>query len=632
MVDFYIEDEIKLDRSIMGSFGNFKTSKSFEVFYMMTSLNISKIDRLQEASSVLSFSQIDFDAVVQRDIDYERVDSIFDQYLDKSSDKVVFFPPLLVTLMVVENGQPIDKYREISDEVIDKAGRKFLEKMWDKKIKLTLPLSDNLTDQKIEVQGQDVHYIHYAGKIEYNDDFVKLIVIDGQHRLKALQKLREKNPTLESINIPLCIFFSSKAKFDNDENITQDMRELFVTINNTAKKVSGHFITLLKDNSLSSLAVREFANKLKGVDASFANTKLYYLEWNQRQDSRAYQVNGKAAVSTVSIIAEALKTYAFDEKNGLTQNILNLSEVKEELATGLDYREIFENQFSLNQTEILKRQINQYIVPSLEILFLESLPYNTIITAVNSAINDLNKKIESNVTGARDYKENVLLEFRSLNNYDSDTRRAFDKEFNLCIQYDDYWDYFKNNIFQQAYIKVWIDLYRLLEFEPQSVASALSTSMNAICFNKEKSYFSPIREYIQSVLYKGKTMVVNNATKEHISYLILSSFLNETCRKAFVSKIGNPEEVESKLLDIARNSYDKYFEIFLNKNIASLKSNYMYEGYLSKDEKKTLADLDMKAKSGTNEDKDAFKAELTRVIEKDKQIAMQILSNILEIS
>lgn len=152
--DEFIEDKIVF-KDLKGTFGNFVTANSFEVYYLMTSINISNLDILKEASSVLKFNELKFDEIIQRDIDHERVESIFEEYLNQAKEKVVFFPPLLATLMITDKGKPISQYSKIDDAISDKNSREYLNKVWDKKIKLNLPLSENNTGFTLKVKIGD---------------------------------------------------------------------------------------------------------------------------------------------------------------------------------------------------------------------------------------------------------------------------------------------------------------------------------------------------------------------------------------------------------------------------------------------------------------------------------------------
>lgn len=627
----FLDDEIVF-KDLKGTFGNFVTSSSFEVYYLMTTINISNLNILKEASSVLKFNELKFDEIVQRDIDHERVGNIFEEYLDKSKEKVVFFPPLLATLMITEKGKPIGQYSEIKEELTTKGTREYLDKAWDKKIKLNLPLSENNTGFTLKVKKEEKNYINYAATLSYIENDVALVVIDGQHRLKALQKLKDKYPDIKSINIPLCIFFSSNA-IDSDENIVQDMRELFVTINNTGKKVSGHFITLLKDKSLSSIAVRELANKWKGMEENYSDCMLYFLEWNQRNDGRAYQVTRKYTITTVSILADVLKDYIFNEKKGITRSILNLEEIQEQLFEGIHYKEISEDNFSLNQITPLTEQINKYLVPSLDILFTQSLPYKEIIEITKNAIEKLDKKISDNITGAEDYKNAVLNDFRDINKFDSKTRGTFNEEFLKDIEYSDFLDYFRNNVFQQGYIIAWYKLVKLLDKEIIDITNAFCSSLKYIIFNKDKDMFNPRKEYTQQILYRGQKMIINAGIKDYISNIILASFKNETTLNSFIKyfKLNQQDEVilKEKLIELTNSEFNEYFEIYKLKNVNYLKSNYMYDLTLSDEDKQELNRLDIEAKNGGKEEKKIFENQILGIIENDIDKAKIVFDNLI---
>lgn len=69
--------------AIDGVFGCFKTADSFDLNYLLTTLRISELDKLKTATDAFDFKSINFEELIQRDIDYQRIDKdIIANYLE----------------------------------------------------------------------------------------------------------------------------------------------------------------------------------------------------------------------------------------------------------------------------------------------------------------------------------------------------------------------------------------------------------------------------------------------------------------------------------------------------------------------------------------------------------------------
>ena len=321
---------------LAGVFGSFSTSQSYCLNYILTTLRVNELKMLDTATDILDFREISFEELLQRDIDYRRInEELISDYLERGSNRVIFFPPLLVSLMAfdVNTNKMIDRYSSIHEEQKDS---KFI-RTWDgDKFQLILNLSKSSTGYKFTHKNTVLNYYNYAASIKFNPELVKLVVIDGQHRFVALRELimQGKADLLNDMEVPICVFFPPRAvnEAGNLESIVKDIRELFVTVNEKAKQVSGHFLTLLDDKQLSSFCVRSLADKWKNENG--VATKLHLLEWNERESRRASQRQQKEySVTTVSVIADCLSGYILDSKRGgLTEILLNLQEVQAELS------------------------------------------------------------------------------------------------------------------------------------------------------------------------------------------------------------------------------------------------------------------------------------------------------------
>jgi hypothetical protein len=95
-----------------GAFGVFKTNGSVPIEYFMTSFKVDELPYLSYAKDVNT--ELNFDYLIQRDIDEDRAIAEISQYLAAKEGVVqkdiVFLPPLLVAVVSVDHDNCLDDY------------------------------------------------------------------------------------------------------------------------------------------------------------------------------------------------------------------------------------------------------------------------------------------------------------------------------------------------------------------------------------------------------------------------------------------------------------------------------------------------------------------------------------------
>lgn len=634
---FLINEEQRFDKEKIGSFGDFETNNSYELNYIMTTLDISDIDDLSSASDILSFTDTNFEELVQRDIDYERVDKqIVKNYLEQGKDKAVFFPPILVTPMVVKDGKPLEKFKK---KIITTNKESSVSINWDNQMEMVFPIfttADENYPYKIKnEEGIEIPIHNYATTLKYKSKSVKLVVIDGQHRFMALKRIwndENKRNLINNIKIPLCIFFTPNAVEDNvnQNTLTKSMRQLFVTINSTAKQVSGHFIVLLSDDSLSSCAVRDIANYWKN------NNKLFFLEWNEREDKRSSQINRKYSITTVKILDSVLKEKVF--KKGRTNEILKLNEINTDFERHcntedvIDLNDIADDNFSICMIESINCQISKYLTPCIDLLFFTPNPYIEKKEQFDKALTELNKLVQNNITGSEYFRDNVLFQFRETSNYDNSASKDIEINFLLNFKTKPENEFYFKNIFQQSYISAWIEIYLDNNLEKElsliEYTKKFINCMQDICFDSEKQLFNSAKEYTQNVFYKNSRVLVNSMAKKEISSLIISTFLNDKVSKLFTQSMNKEDEIQNRVKMYANKRIQEYFDSYKKNTFSEIKNNW-----------KTFLDVDsdfysklITLEKGLNskEGKDKFDYELKNYVDKKYEKAKIIFYNVIE--
>ena len=78
-------------KTIRGFYGNFQSDTSYPLSFVQTSIPVSDIEILKTATEAFSVAEMNFDELIQRDIDQERVQAIVDNYLKNGKDRPLFF-------------------------------------------------------------------------------------------------------------------------------------------------------------------------------------------------------------------------------------------------------------------------------------------------------------------------------------------------------------------------------------------------------------------------------------------------------------------------------------------------------------------------------------------------------------
>lgn len=623
-----------------GVFGRFKTTESYEVNYILCCLNIKEVNRLSTASSAFEFSKIRFEDLIQRDVDYERVDEkIIKEYLEKGAGRVLFFPPIIVSVVSLENDQVKDAY-DIIEKKFD-SDNDNLSIVFDKdKFCIELPTTEVDLGYSLNVNGDIYHYNPAWATFKYNSRKIKLIVIDGQHRFEALMRLNEKNKELlQLIELPVCIVFTPAAESseENSESIVKDLREMFVTINTTAKEVSGHFIDLLKDKSLASIAVRSLANLWKKSNPDPCHSKLQQLEWNERRDNRANTVQRCYSITTVSIIAEALRFYAFsDAERGLQYQLLNLSEIEPELATdenAISAISIEESEFHPSQEPVLRKQIDDLITPALDVLFTQPRPYKDIRESFLRAVSRIDDQIQEGKNDAATFKEEVLSRFRRCTGKDQASIRNFqEKEFDsLITQNEDDRVYFLN-VFQQALIGVWskiaADLAKDFGIPPEKTAELVVEALNEFAFKPEQRLFNKNLPYTNFLIYSGNRVLLAQYAKKAWRDLLNSSLLQPDSKNRIKSWLKENHESDSDRIykfihQLADEALERYLSALHKKIYDAVEKDWANRPY-----QRGLKD---KLELYSREDPEKFSIEIEAIANTEYKEAVEKLSNRLDL-
>jgi len=238
------------DQQIRGVYGTFGAGMGIRVCFLQAALEAPELDKIQLVSEIPGSDRWPVRDLFQRDVDIARVENNILPWL-QDTDKVKFFAPLALTLIPInyENNQIVSEVPQLSSvEINDEMGT------WKAQER------DGLYRFRFLTSESDQHREY--GIVEWNSRNVKLVAIDGQHRLSALKRYAndQKGPGHSGFvnwNIPVVV-----SGLDAEEpvkaSILDVVRNMFVYINTQAHTPSRSRQILLNDENLHSVFVQEW--------------------------------------------------------------------------------------------------------------------------------------------------------------------------------------------------------------------------------------------------------------------------------------------------------------------------------------------------------------------------------------
>ena len=313
-----------LNLELQGSTGSFRVgarggeNSTIEVKYFLTHVSLDYengasaqvLSQLAPVRELFETEQLEFDEIMQRDIDDARVSSELVPYLldRKSRDMVKLFPPIVVVVLptMPNQNRPADKYPTVSVETGTSP-----EGHDERRTRAGLVGQEVFEFVQPVLDGRTVN--HDLNRLKLNTARTRLVIVDGQHRAMALLALyrnlmqewsnerrapykdfyEEWTPNyirqfqLDEISLPVmfCTFPELDETYNGDFDLKQAARSIFLTLNKTARKVSESRNRLLDDTDLVALLLRKTLSGIKDRDSrSQGSLRIFNVELDQSSD------------------------------------------------------------------------------------------------------------------------------------------------------------------------------------------------------------------------------------------------------------------------------------------------------------------------------------------------------------
>lgn len=579
---------------------------------MMTSFSVDDLAELSYSKDINT--DLNFDYLIQRDIDEERARVEISQYISSSEDRVqkdiVFLPPLLVSIVNVDsNNKLIDYYPNCSLNSTDDNGVIF-ERVWPGIFKI----------RNFEIQNGKAISVKYYGS-EIKDEVItvdinqaiininstregvagaRLVVIDGQHRLFALNYLRKEHPDkIKNIVVPVCIVYSPYSTLINSTvvqvpTIPEVLRNLFVDINSTVERVSGHFLTLLSDRTLGSIICREFCKKILSERQEYG---LGLIEWNTKKHKESLEISRDYTITSIGVINNILED-CFGTRNGIKilTSILGI----QESATEFDFSEFEDDEddednivsnipetfpwsgFLSKHKPILTKLVNETLTKTLVTLFFETKFFADYYDNLRGFFEEQEAKIKSNRScdsGVFYFaKKHILLN-------DPETKKSLPLINELISELKSRKEKIvpslaSKSICHKAMVEAWFLLCSkiIAHKKDLKIVDKIIQYCVESAFSPNVQLFNEQRLFIQDTIYINQRIKVTKVARRQIVRLFFSQLLLKANIERLVNDLKIDNELQDVLINFAKSEVGAYLNQMskdkTNTFIKTFRSNY----------------------------------------------------------
>ncbi|MFV8282572.1 DNA sulfur modification protein DndB, partial [Christiangramia marina] len=592
----------KFPMAMAGDFGIFSTDKDSPVFYINTSFDIENIGQLSPVREILDITEIDFEELVQRDLDDFRIRRDIAPYLTDGIG-YKFFPPIVVAVT-----QP-DEDKKSIQKYYPKIKSRFI----GNKERFEIEFENSFCVRWFVDSENNNAIISLPTEIRWQIDNTNLMAVDGQHRLVALQAIRGifgndrlkrfyKNTSkdkrkLDNLKVPVTILFfpNSSQIIEDDEiaklneifpkvnwqpkhktDVKKILRNIFVDVNKTAKQPSKSRTILLDEKDLNAVFTRKVFSSIK---TKIPKIYTAVLEYNSNNGKEVQIERNRAVITTIGMvhrICEFLFSDNPEKKNGYTDQGTNFR-----MRLGVDQASNFDSsdefpkdkikaqEFSLKQRKQSEKLFSRKWLFSFGKLYTELTPYKTLINLIQKEYDTYLNKL-----GKDDFDLNEDLALKTLfggseerfileSNAKSDDNRDSIRSLKLLKDIEKeirdnvrYYDSFYTLMFQIGFFNAITELIKYDLFESNHHPN--SSEIDWI-ITKINSYLEDNREHLFNSETPLYPIIINKSKPENSSFiksLLLLILLNYSSEKDELIPniaINRIEEINQSQLEIIEN-------------------------------------------------------------------------------
>jgi hypothetical protein len=366
-------------QSKLGYYGELGEGAGAQIMYLQTAIEKDELDKISLITDIPGSEKWDIRDLFQREVDNTRVTKSILPYL-KDPNKIKFFNPLTLVLL------PLDESYNVIKENPFVSQNSLEEDNWE----------------YTEYRYEDFYrYLRCSqpsySRLEWNDRKVKLVAIDGQHRLSALKRLASDPEFSSEVNnwtIPVVILSPRKNdKKSKSNSILELVRNLFIYINSTSQDINDSRRVLLDDENVSTVCTQEIIQNSHSNDIKDKGVRdnqvlpLTFFDWRGEESSGDKVVNPAALKTTVEV-KKIVEEYLLSPDNEFSDVYKNL------LLDDLEGDEVILNQkkktLTSEESKIIRKQFKITLMPGILTVFQSFSPYFEYINSCRTLENEVN--------------------------------------------------------------------------------------------------------------------------------------------------------------------------------------------------------------------------------------------------
>ena len=353
-----------------GFYGEFGQGANVDIRFIQSAINYQWLDNIKLIEEIEGSDKWDVRDLFQRNVDQDRVRSGLLPYL-KDDTKVKFFAPLTLVLLPMDDA-------DVKDE-------------------LGIPVHyEEDIDGHLYDEYENPEYFKFCkhknnpefSYVKWNGEKVKVVAVDGQHRLSALKRWRndpEGPGKLAQMTIPVVIigFFKSTPK-QHSPSLLEVVRKTFVYINSKAQNINESRRILLDDESVHCVCTQEFVQHAHTNDQQpeseldIRSVPLMMIDW--RGDEReGGKVHSPSSVFSVKDIYDWLFEFILvGSKGDFDKNVIP------RLGLGDEIPEFTSDNFPLTHfdSEIVRRRFRGGLLKAMNLVLEGIDPYSLYISKI----------------------------------------------------------------------------------------------------------------------------------------------------------------------------------------------------------------------------------------------------------
>jgi hypothetical protein len=367
----------ELIRSKLGIWGLIGTNNEYNVHCVQTVVNQSDLNDITIVEEIPESQEWGVQDLIQRSVNKDRVNNGIIPYLNDNR-KIKFFNPLTLILLPKKQGLGNKVQIDRNIPLLQRQVKDFL--MGGSCDTYTM---DGFYELMI------THDADSLGAVKWNPNKTILVAIDGQHRLKALQKLsKDPSSSIQHWKVPVTILVIHKNDQytsdlgDSQNDIIAAVRNIFVTINNSAKAISRTRTILLNDQLPLDAVTQEFVDfahkSLEDENVEMDQVPLFFINWTK---DAVGQDNSRHYLSIIEV----------EEINEIISEYFEFSKLQDFIDHGhaltpFDFQDYVNKKGELitEKSSEFRSKILEDFIPGLHFLMRRIVSINKYINSVNN--------------------------------------------------------------------------------------------------------------------------------------------------------------------------------------------------------------------------------------------------------